>query len=444
MSFDFSEKIGWSADHPNVHTTTDEPNLTVFMPEGVEETHVVRYFDPKGFVHEHLIESQMFEPEGVGAEMDVKPYTLTINHTIPVPMDPVFETHPDRNVQKYAKNAKFSDDMAVFHNAKKVNIPLEPQGTLELELDGKRMVGHYELPESGSANMYAQDRMGNKAIITFTNGAITNIDFGVEIGEVVPTSPISTPFKCDASDIDHVTGLVMALEDKMASGELENMEHHFNIINAHREALEKNMDIVPGPKVNASVHTVTSALWNQHIGGLASKFRRAKTAWGASRDKSKNFDKNIKAIPNLSNSNLITQFERQVEIAERKRTGGGTGEDNLTLLNALKSEIEKREQDITSGFQPTEEYYLYEERYRNLDTTRGTAFRGRVKQGFDNRKAQSQRDAQLRQAKKAEEEQRTQEALARRNKKSLNQNTKKLLNEEEEQDVPAMAARRYK
>jgi hypothetical protein len=230
----------------------------------------------------------------------------------------------------------------------------------------------------------------------------------------------------------------MALEDKMASGELENMENHFNIINAHREALEKNLDTEPGPKVNASVHAVTSALWNQHVGGAASKFRRAKTAWGANREKSKNFDKNIKAIPTISNSNLITQFERQVDIAERKRTGGGTGEDNLTLLNALKSEIEKREQDITSGFQPTEEYYLYEERYRNLDKTRGTAARGRFKQGIDNRKAQSQRDVQLRQAKKAEEDQRTQDALARRNPKPLNQTTTSLLKNTED------SGRRYK
>lgn len=411
----FLEKVGWSEDHPNVHITTDETNLTVFMPEGVEDTHVVRYFDPKGSIHENIIESQTFEPEGVGAEIDVKPYTLTINGTIMVPMDPVFETHPDRNVQKYAKDAKFSDDMAVFHNAKKVNIPLEPQGTLELELDNKRMIGKYELPESGSAKMYAQDRMGNKAIITFTNGAITNIDFGVEMGEVVPTTPISTSFKCDASDIDHITGLVMALEDKMASGELENMENHFNIINAHREALEKNLDTEPGPKVNASVHAVTSALWNQHI--EKSLLDRGQDFIQRVKDK--------KALKNVSDSELVTMLEEQIIEAETLRRAGSLATDNVNYASNIASLLRRKKVLVSRNPKLADLY----RRLNQLVKTKGTARVSKIKESKE-----------IKKEKKQEFEQ---ERKGRSQLRQFERNVPPRFNEEE-QDVPAMAARRYK
>lgn len=412
---EFLEKVGWSEDHPNVHITTEEPHLTVFMPEGAEETHVVRYFDPKGLVHEHLIESQTFEPEGVGAEVDVKPYTLTINGTITVPMDPVFETHPDRNVQKYAKNPKFSDDMAVFHNAKKVNIPLEPQGTLELELDNKRMIGNYELPESGSANMFAQDRMGNKAIITFTNGAITNIDFGVELNERSSLSSTPLAFKCDASDIDHVTGLVMALEDKMASGELENMENHFNIINTHREALEKNLDIEPGPKVNASVHAVTSALWNQHI--EKSLLDRGQDFIQRVKDK--------KALKNVSDSDLVNMLEEQIIEAETLRRAGSLATDNVNYASNIASLLRRKKVLVSKNPKLTDLY----RRLNQLVKTKGTARVSKIKESKDIKKEKKQ---------ELDEERKGRSAL-----RKFERNVPPRFNEEE-QDVPAMAARRYK
>lgn len=412
----FLEKVGWSEDHPNVHITTDEPNLTVFMPEGVEDTHVIRYFDPKGSIHENVIESQTFVPEGVGAEIDVKPYTLTINGTITVPMDPVFETHPDRNVQKYAKDAKFSDDMAVFHNAKKVNIPLEPQGTLELELDNKRMIGKYELPESGSAKMYAQDRMGNKAIITFTGGAIINIDFGVELNERSSLSSTPLAFKCDASDIDHITGLVMALEDKMASGELENMENHFNIINAHREALEKNLDIEPGPKVNASVHAITSALWNQHI--EKSLLDRGQDFIQRVKDK--------KALKNVSDSELVTMLEEQITEAETLRRAGSLATDNVNHASNIASLL-RRKKVLASRNPKLVDLYR---RLNQLVKTKGTARVSKIKESKDIKKEKKQ---------ELEVDRKGRTAL-----RKFERVAPPKFNEEEEQDVPAMAARRYK
>lgn len=413
----FLEKVGWSEDHPNVHVTTDEPNLTVFMPEGVEDTHVVRYFDPKGSIHENIIESQTFEPEGVGAEIDVKPYTLTINGTIMVPMDPVFETHPDRNVQKYAKDAKFSDDMAVFHNAKKVNIPLEPQGTLELELDNKRMIGKYELPESGSAKMYAQDRMGNKAIITFTNGAITNIDFGVELNErsLLSSTPLS--FKCDASDIDHITGLVMALEDKMASVELENMENHFNIINAHREALEKNLDTEPGPKVNASVHAVTSALWNQHIEKVGLGIIDAIVT-----------PKERAEIKKSDIPTLIARLTSDVDEAKYQNSKGNNALHQIAVAKYIIDYLKKK--NISGRTYP--ELSRLEDDIRILQAGKGQQRLSKLK---ETRIIKKERKTDL----EADRKRRADERRVQRNTRQVLRGS-----EDEVEDVPAMAARRYK
>lgn len=76
---------------------------------------------------------------------------------------------------------------------------------------------------------------------------------------------VEMPFKCDATDIDHITGLIMALEDKMASGALsgELINSQFEIISNHRLNLESGENDAVTPKINAAVHGATTALWEE-------------------------------------------------------------------------------------------------------------------------------------------------------------------------------------
>jgi hypothetical protein len=79
----------------------------------------------------------------------------------------------------------------------------------------------------------------------------------------LPPRDIETPFHLDAADLNHITGLVMALEDKIASGELAKNAVQLETIIAHQKALEVSPDgVEPGPKVNAAVEVATQALWN--------------------------------------------------------------------------------------------------------------------------------------------------------------------------------------
>jgi hypothetical protein len=70
-------------------------------------------------------------------------------------------------------------------------------------------------------------------------------------------------FRCDPMDLDQVTGLVMALEDKMAAGELEGpvIQQAFDTIETHRKALESEEALEASPKINAAVKEATDALW---------------------------------------------------------------------------------------------------------------------------------------------------------------------------------------
>lgn len=72
-----------------------------------------------------------------------------------------------------------------------------------------------------------------------------------------------TNFLCNPRDLDHVTGLVMAMEDKMAAGELHGalIQQQFDVISSYRETMEKDGSVALTPKVNAAIQGATQSLW---------------------------------------------------------------------------------------------------------------------------------------------------------------------------------------
>jgi len=88
-------------------------------------------------------------------------------------------------------------------------------------------------------------------------------DVEVVLEKPVPMAEEVRQFTCDPANIDHVTGLVMALEDHIPEAEdRDNVTALFNTINEHRIQLEKDQSYVAGPTVNAAIHEATELLWN--------------------------------------------------------------------------------------------------------------------------------------------------------------------------------------
>lgn len=274
------EKMGWSIHQAdcNVHVTTEHPNLTILMPEDSEESHLVRYLDPKGFVSERLIGPNAHRTaDGFGGGAHVETscrYQVKINDQI-IDVEPIFEDHDSRSVRQLAAKTHRSEK-AIFHNKNKLRLPLVEDSEILILffIDGEETTNITAKYTGYDGMVMAEDFKHVQVHMQVEDGELTHLYFYCPLEMItlkqkyLPNTPVPDAlmaFKCDATNIDHVSGLVMAMEHKMASGELENMENHFNIINAHRLALEKNHDIVPGPKVNASVHAVTSALWDNYV-----------------------------------------------------------------------------------------------------------------------------------------------------------------------------------
>jgi hypothetical protein len=317
------QTIGWSAhsDNCNVHVV-DEPDHTIFTVDaGVEfmtpeevsrlegneeflQSDIVQYYDPKGIVHETLVEAKhkhRFEEteDTLGYGEKVKP----AGYSIVIKVNDRVVTIDSKQIEAISKKNKLASisskrwrGKAVFW-CKELNIPIK-NGTIEavLNREGKEIAnvaGPIQLTKKygmtkqlkpeynikfGSSRRYKPESLvaytgyshdksnafrfivHNKTTIVDVEFAFSNKKHSDRMGE-----SISQPFKCDANDIDHVTGLVAALEDKMASGELDGdkIEQHFNIINAHREALEKNGGeaLAQSPKVNAAIHSAVGMLW---------------------------------------------------------------------------------------------------------------------------------------------------------------------------------------
>lgn len=328
-----------------VHVT-DDPFLTVFTPEGSQETHLVRYLDPKGYIEEHLIGSKFKKTSkefGGGADVnDGCNYQVRINGGNAVDLEPIFKNHDNMLIKKLAMTLK-KTKKAVFHNkAKALKIPVNNQYLkVDFFIDGKQVTTvNAKLLTLDDGNYVAKNRKKCQVHMTLNNGEITHMFFRCPASfiekkqEMLPSTnvPNRIQFKCDANDIDHVSGLVMALEDGMASGELENMDNHFYVINAHREALENNPDTIASAKVNASIHHVTSQMWANHID--KSLLDRGQDFIQRIKDK--------KALKGKSDQQLIYLLQDQVKEAETLQKGGQNATDFINYASNIAAELRRR------------------------------------------------------------------------------------------------------
>jgi hypothetical protein len=340
------ENLGWSVHQNdcNIHVTTTEPNLTVFIPEDSDESHLVRYLDPKRFAVESFVGGKLRNTKikefGGGAPVETTcAYQLKVND-VTIDLEPIFEGHDSKSVRQLAAKTKRSK-LAVFHNKSRLNTPIKGTMRFTFYIDGKETTYLTGVLTSYDGNLIAKDNRQNKILLTLKDGVITHLFFSCPVSVVLkkqallPSTdvPNRIDFKCNADDIDHVSGLIMALEDGMASGELEGMDNHFYVINAHREALEKNPDLVPNAKVNAAIHYVANAMWANHI--EKSVLDRGQDFLQRIKDK-----RELKKITN--NATLIDMLRKQVNEAEALQRDGANATDVINYASNIASELRRR------------------------------------------------------------------------------------------------------
>jgi len=149
------------------------------------------------------------------------------------------------------------------------------------------------------------------------------------------------PFQCDATNLAHVTGLVMALEDKIEGGALTGpvIENQYQIISTYRQELENALNngktLEVSPKINASIKGATDALWEEI--GRASFKKKIKKAYKNIKKNAQTFQENLEtdkiAKAKDSLQKLINRGNGFVISAQREQTKVETAKDGSTILH---------------------------------------------------------------------------------------------------------------
>ena len=92
--------------------------------------------------------------------------------------------------------------------------------------------------------------------------------FGTQDVEASISNQVTQTFQLDASNVDHMTGLIAAMEEQIADGHLKEFQNTFEMLKEHRERLENDPDYETDLEINAAVHQVTNAMWKNINSGM--------------------------------------------------------------------------------------------------------------------------------------------------------------------------------
>jgi len=295
--------------------------MTLLLPDtgGESVNHIVRYVNPKGSIEQRIVGNSLSSPVESFEDKDM-PYSMHIE----------FNGNPAVTIDE---SMTLADD-AIWHGAsglagklganksgvtlwpgptriraQQFVVPADREGSVKITItsEGERITGIHALYpaftdlEFSTNNrqmtplqtdflkkfrrgdpiatamlpklhaLSGLDESGNAVKLIFNSNQLVDVEY--PIGASASPEISSFAFRCDPSDLDHVTGLVMALEDKMASGDLEGptIQQAFDTLDTHRQLLETGEGEVT-PKINAAVQEATTALW-QTIDGRARQRR---------------------------------------------------------------------------------------------------------------------------------------------------------------------------
>ncbi len=315
----------WTINQPNV-VTVPEPNMTV-LGKG-DEQYIVRYVNPKGCIEQRLTQSSIPVTNQTDFKKDLG-YTMTVQLNQQEPV----QVGNDLNLEDHSiwagvhgiasKLAQGTTGFMLWPGnhtvtAHNLTVPADYDGTVKIDVklsDGQHTSLHAVYPELAALeqettrqltadqldfqkrfrrgdprlstmlpNIHAlcgEDVSGNQVklfwhVSSDKEAQLVDIEYPlIRLNAENYPGVQTTKFACDPSDLDQVTGLVMALEDKIASGDLEGpvIQQAFETINTHRKTLETDQEnVYVSPKVNAAVKDATDALW-QNIDGQARQRR---------------------------------------------------------------------------------------------------------------------------------------------------------------------------
>ena len=343
---DKCKEVGWSIHQstcPNVFNTPHN----VFGEIG--KTYLVRSVDPKGFIvqktpeipdempsapnsgepvllkvdldGEEIFNKAIVTDPMIGrrlAQLRSQPANLVSGPiNVPVPREgvitvtvgdlytckgvysfPVKPIQSERRAQLHPIQAEYKAKTNAVSEDLRVLRAVEGENVVQLTFDGEKLA---DVEVSLRAPQGERNLTDSKAL---SSNAPGHIGAPEHIG-----AESTLAFECDASNLNHVTGLVMA------------MEHHrghinfpfFDVINTHRQALE-NGSSGSSPKVNAAIQSTVKSLWGLVGLGARESYYCSKILRGGYRQ---------------AHQFALQLFDKLA--AERQKTGFKKGLSKLTL-----------------------------------------------------------------------------------------------------------------
>ena len=133
-------------------------------------------------------------------------------------------------------------------------------------------------------------------------------------------------FALDADNLDHMQGLVMALEHKMAIGDIVDFDQQFDTLNEHREKLEKAIRTDADYETPAAVHNLvrvaTQMCWEQI--GIRWKAALDKNYYKMHKDDDLDaltVEVDTMGLPDLKDANWKTRFKTWAKGSRGKYKG---------------------------------------------------------------------------------------------------------------------------
>lgn len=164
------------------------------------------------------------------------------------------------------------------------------------------------------------------------------------------------PFRCDPSSLEHVTALVMAMEDWMGHGELQSasVQAHFDTINTYRHTMEEALlrgddPQAPSPKINAAINSATQEVWElvEARGRERSPWRRKLATKGYSLKKgAKVMSGNARLLKkvreDLKKGNYkaaVDALRDQIDFFDKQKTRGAQGDQIAKTISDIYIEL---------------------------------------------------------------------------------------------------------
>jgi hypothetical protein len=188
----------------------------------------------------------------------------------------------------------------------------------------------------------ARDANENYCELTFANENLVDVEYHLNSLEPLKDGTQQkfeiekVKFMCDPTDVDHVNGLVMAMEDKGGSAKFPQ----FDIINQYRESLEAGNVSEPSPKVNGAIQAAQRELWDQI--GLRNPFRGLSKYARASKrylTETHAIEKGAKN-KSLSQADFDAKFRSLLDELARARRQNRVGSGPLRILEFMVDEAD--------------------------------------------------------------------------------------------------------